>query len=54
MPKHYIVVGSGPTGVATSFELLKLGHKVTMIDSGGVLSGQALTVKEELKRIPYL
>jgi len=32
--KHFIVVGSGPTGVHFALTLLKRGHRVTMLDTG--------------------
>jgi choline dehydrogenase-like flavoprotein len=32
--KEYIVVGSGPSGIACAYTLLKGGHKVTLLDVG--------------------
>jgi hypothetical protein len=31
---HYIVVGSGPSGVSASLALLRNSHRVTMLDIG--------------------
>ena len=48
-PEAWVVVGSGPAGVACAKALLDRGKKVLMLDSGLSLASDRLQLVQQLK-----
>ena len=47
MNKTFYIIGCGPTGLVTGYELLKKGQKVVFFDSNNMIGGMCRSWKEE-------
>ena len=46
------VIGSGPSGLSCTLALLEKGHRVTMLDGGGLLEPEKQKHLDELAKTP--
>ena len=54
MTQHVVVIGAGIVGAATAVELLRDGHRVTILEPGEPGGEQAASQPGTLRQIPGL